>query len=89
MEASYPLKNKLYSMKIQIDDKEFELLISYEQIKKRIRFIGIQLNVDFENRVPVFIDVLHGKYLLDFVLIPCNPGHSLLQNRSVSQSLHN
>jgi hypoxanthine phosphoribosyltransferase len=50
-------------MKIQIDDKEFELLLSYEQIKKRIRFIGIQLNVDFENRVPVFIGVLNGSFI--------------------------
>lgn len=50
-------------MKIQIDDKEFELLLSYEQIKKRIRFLGIQLNVDFENRVPVFIGVLNGSFI--------------------------
>lgn len=50
-------------MKIQIDDKEFELLLSYEQIKKRIRFIGIQLNVDFENRVPVFVGVLNGSFI--------------------------
>lgn len=50
-------------MKIQIDDKEFELLLSYEQIKKRIRLIGIQLNVDFENRVPVFIGVLNGSFI--------------------------
>ncbi|HXH99204.1 MAG TPA: hypoxanthine phosphoribosyltransferase [Sphingobacteriaceae bacterium] len=50
-------------MKIQIDDKEFELLLSYEQIKKRIRFIGIQLNVDYENLVPVFIGVLNGSFI--------------------------
>lgn len=50
-------------MKIQIDDKEFEILLSYEQIKKRIRFLGIQLNVDFENRVPVFIGVLNGSFI--------------------------
>lgn len=50
-------------MKIQIDDKEFELLLSYEQIKKRTRFIGIQLNVDYENLVPVFIGVLNGSFI--------------------------
>lgn len=50
-------------MKIQIDDKEFELLLAYEQIKKRIRFLGIQLNVDFENRVPVFMGVLNGSFI--------------------------
>ncbi|MXV14727.1 hypoxanthine phosphoribosyltransferase [Hufsiella ginkgonis] len=50
-------------MKIQVDDKEFELMIEYEQIKKRIRLIGIQLNVDYEGRVPVFIGVLNGSFL--------------------------
>jgi hypoxanthine phosphoribosyltransferase len=48
---------------IQIDDKDFELLIEYDQIKKRIRLIGIQLNVDYDNRVPVFIGVLNGSFL--------------------------
>ena len=48
---------------IQIDDKDFELLIEYYQIKKRIRLIGIQLNVDYDNRVPVFVGVLNGSFL--------------------------
>lgn len=50
-------------MKIQIDDKEFCKLIEYDQIEKRIRLIGIQLNVDYENRVPVFIGVLNGSFI--------------------------
>ncbi len=50
-------------MKIQVDDKEFVLMIEYEQIKKRIRLIGIQLNVDYENKVPVFVGVLNGSFL--------------------------
>lgn len=50
-------------MKIQIDDKDFDLLIEYEQIKKRIRLIGIQLNVDYEHRVPVFVGVLNGSFI--------------------------
>jgi hypoxanthine phosphoribosyltransferase len=50
-------------MKIQIDDKEFDTLLEYDQIKKRIRLIGIQLNVDFENKVPVFIGVLNGSFV--------------------------
>lgn len=50
-------------MKIQIDDKEFELMIEYDQIKKRTRLISIQLNVDFENRVPVFLGVLNGSFM--------------------------
>lgn len=50
-------------MKIQIEDKEFECMLEYEQIKRRIRLIGIQINVDFENKVPVFIGVLNGSFI--------------------------
>ncbi|HEY0899841.1 MAG TPA: phosphoribosyltransferase family protein, partial [Sphingobacteriaceae bacterium] len=50
-------------MRIEIDDRKFDLMLEYEQIKKRIRLIGIQLNVDFENRVPVFIGVLNGSFV--------------------------
>jgi len=50
-------------MKVQIDDREFDLMLAYDQIKKRTRFLGIQLNVDYENQVPVFIGVLNGSFL--------------------------
>lgn len=50
-------------MNIQIDSKDFELLLEYDQIKKRIRLIGIQLDVDYENRVPVFVGVLNGSFI--------------------------
>lgn len=50
-------------MRIQIDDKDFDLMLEYDQIKKRIRLIGIQLNVDFENRIPVFVGVLNGSFV--------------------------
>jgi len=50
-------------MKIQIDDKDFEQLLEYDQIKKRTRFLGIQLNVDYEKKVPVFIGVLNGSFI--------------------------
>lgn len=49
--------------KIEIDDKEFEILLEYDQIKKRTRFLGIQLNVDFETKTPVFIGVLNGSFM--------------------------
>ena len=50
-------------MRVEIDEKVFELMLEYEQIKKRTRMIGIQLNVDYENRVPVFIGVLNGSFI--------------------------
>lgn len=49
--------------KIQIDHKDFELMITYEQVKKRLRLIGIQLNVVYENRVPIFIGILNGSFM--------------------------
>lgn len=51
------------SMTIQIDDKEFERLIEYDQIKKNIRLIGLQINVAYEKRLPVFISVLNGAFM--------------------------
>ena len=50
-------------MKIEIDKKNFELMLEYEQIKKRSRLLAIQLNIDFENRIPVFIGVLNGSFI--------------------------
>jgi len=50
-------------MKIQIDQKEFTVLIAHDQVKKRTRLIGIQLNVAYEKRVPVFIGVLNGCFM--------------------------
>lgn len=50
-------------MKITINQKSFERIIDYNQIKKRIRLIGIQLNVTYENQHPVFIGVLNGCFM--------------------------
>lgn len=50
-------------MNIHIDQKEFEPMIGYDQIKKRARLIGIQLNVAYEHQHPVFIGVLNGCFM--------------------------
>ncbi|RYE54640.1 MAG: hypoxanthine phosphoribosyltransferase [Sphingobacteriales bacterium] len=49
--------------KIQIEDREFEILIENDNICKRTRLIGIQINLDYENRCPVFIGVLNGSFI--------------------------
>jgi hypoxanthine phosphoribosyltransferase len=49
--------------KIQIDNKEFELMFEHDQLKKRIHLIGIQLNVVYAKRVPVFIGILNGSFM--------------------------
>lgn len=48
---------------IQIEDKEFELFLEQDNIAKRTRLIAIQLDVDYENKCPVFIGVLNGSFL--------------------------
>lgn len=65
--------------RIQIEDREFEILLENDNINKRTRLIGIQLNVDYENRCPVFIGVLNGCLLfmadlLKEIEIPCEVG---------------
>ncbi|SFB77673.1 hypoxanthine phosphoribosyltransferase [Parapedobacter composti] len=50
-------------MNITINQKTFERIIDYNQIKKRARLIGIQLNVTYENQHPVFLGVLNGCFM--------------------------
>lgn len=50
-------------MKIEIEDKEFTCFLEYEQIRKRTRLLAIQMNVDYDNRLPVVIAVLNGSFL--------------------------
>ncbi len=49
--------------KIQVADKEFEIFLENDNINKRTRLMGIQLNVDYENRCPIIIGVLNGSFL--------------------------
>lgn len=49
--------------KITVHQKEFGLFLEEETIAKRIRLMAIQLNVDYENRTPIFIGVLNGSFL--------------------------
>ncbi|MBD1428227.1 MULTISPECIES: hypoxanthine phosphoribosyltransferase [Sphingobacterium] len=48
---------------IEIDDLRFEPFISYEQIKKRIRLIGVDISLKYEDKKPVFIGVLNGCFM--------------------------
>src|SRR5690606_8190194 len=62
--SSHESMNNIYlcRMKLQIDNKSFELMIEYDQIKKRARLIGIQLHVSYEQQHPVFLGVLNGSF---------------------------
>jgi len=61
---------------IVIDNLHFELLFEYEQIQKRIRLMGIDINSKFEHLHPVFVGVLNGCFmfmadLMKQIHIPC------------------
>lgn len=63
-------------MKIKIADLEFEPLINAETIEDRVKAIGLQLNEDFKQSVPVFVGVLNGSFLfiadlIKQISIPC------------------
>jgi hypoxanthine phosphoribosyltransferase len=63
-------------MKIKIADLEFEPLISAETIEERVKNIGLQLNEDFKQSIPVFVGVLNGSFLfiadlIKQISIPC------------------
>jgi len=49
--------------KIQVADKEFGIFLENESINRRIGMISIQINVDYEDRCPLFIGVLNGSFL--------------------------
>lgn len=64
---------------IDVGDKKFDLFILNDDINKRIRLIGMQLNIDYEGKCPVFIGVLNGSFLfmadlLKEMDIPCEVG---------------
>ncbi|RDC56752.1 hypoxanthine phosphoribosyltransferase [Pedobacter chinensis] len=49
--------------KIKVEDKEFEIFLENDTLNKRIRLLGIQINVDYEGKCPLFIGVLNGSFL--------------------------
>ncbi len=64
---------------VEIEGKKFEILLSNDAICKRTRLMAIQLNVDYDNRCPVFIGILIGSFmfmadLLKEVNMPCEVG---------------
>lgn len=76
---------------IAVGDRKFDLFIENDTINKRTRLIGIQLNVDYEDRCPVFIGVLNGSFLfmadlLKEVEIPCEVGFIRVASYSGTES---
>ncbi|MCJ0741533.1 hypoxanthine phosphoribosyltransferase [Pedobacter montanisoli] len=62
--------------RIEIHQKAFELFLDADAIAKRIRLLAVQLNLDYENKIPVFVGVLNGGFLfladlIKEINIPC------------------
>lgn len=62
--------------KIKVEDKEFEIFLENDTLNKRIRLLGIQMNVDYEDKCPLFIGVLNGSFLfmadlIKEINVPC------------------
>lgn len=62
--------------KIKVEDREFEIFLENDTISKRIRLLGIQINVDYEDKCPLFIGILNGSFLfmadlIKEIKIPC------------------
>lgn len=49
--------------KVSIDGLDFEVFIEYEQIQKSIRLIGLDINVKYKDKNPVFLGVLNGCFM--------------------------
>lgn len=45
---------------VRIDDLKFKVLISEEQIQKRVKELGEQISRDYEGLVPIMVGVLNG-----------------------------
>lgn len=49
---------------VQIDDLEFKVLISEQEIQKRVKEIAAEISKEYEGRVPIMVGVLNGGVLL-------------------------
>ena len=54
---------------LKIDDLEFEILISNEQLLKRIQELANEISRDYKDKTPIFVGVLNGAvfFLTDLV----------------------
>jgi len=62
--------------KIKVEYKEFEIFLENETLNKRIRLLGIQMNVDYDGKCPLFIGILNGSFLfmadlIKEINVPC------------------
>ncbi len=54
---------------LKIDDLDFEVLISSDELQKRIKELAKELSADYVNKTPIFVGVLNGAviFLADLI----------------------
>src|ERR1700761_6177854 len=72
-------------MNIKIADLEFEPLISYDTIEKRIKEIAGEINIAYADKAPVFVGILNGAFmfmadLLKEITVPCEVAFTKLSS---------
>lgn len=70
---------------MKIADLEFEPLIPYDAIEKRVKEIAAELNTDYADKLPIFVGVLNGSFmffadLLKEVTVPCEVAFTKLSS---------
>src|SRR5476651_2339061 len=70
---------------MKIADLEFEPLIPYADIEKRVKEIAAELNTDYADKTPIFVGVLNGSFmfmsdLLKEVTVPCEVAFTKLSS---------
>src|ERR1700710_571816 len=56
-------------MKTQVADLNFELLITYDAIERRVKELAARINADYKDKIPVLVGVLNGSFLFTADLI--------------------
>jgi hypoxanthine phosphoribosyltransferase len=70
---------------MKIGDLEFEPLINYDTIEKRVKEIAQQLNADYADKTPIFVGVLNGCFmfiadLVKEIIVPCEVAFTKLSS---------
>ena len=48
---------------MQIHDQHFDIFISSNQIRKRIKELCVQINLDYKDKNPLFLSILNGAFI--------------------------
>jgi hypoxanthine phosphoribosyltransferase len=70
---------------MKIADLEFEPLIPYDDIEKRVKEIAAELNTDYADKLPLFVGILNGSFmfmadLLKEIAVPCEVAFTKLSS---------